>query len=43
MSKIPIENIYYMALYAWNKVNNKGFIVNRGMENIDNINDIVTI
>lgn len=41
MSKIPIENIYYMALYAWNKVNNKDFIVGRGMENINNINDVV--
>lgn len=41
MNKIPIENIYYMVLYAWNKINNKEFISNKGLENINNINDIV--
>lgn len=41
MSKIPIENIYYIALYAWNKIHNKDFISNMGMENINTVNDVV--
>lgn len=41
MDNIPIENIYYMVLYAWNKINNKEFIGKSGMENIKNINDVV--
>ena len=41
MNSIPIENIYYMILYAWNKVNNKDLITNKGMENIDSINNLI--
>lgn len=41
MSKIPIKNIYYMVLYAWDKINNKNFIANRGIEDINDINDVV--
>lgn len=41
MNRIPIQNIYYIALYAWDKIKNKDFITNIGMENINNINDVV--
>ena len=41
MSDIPIENIYYMALYAWNKIKNKDYIASRGLEHINNINDVL--
>lgn len=41
MNSIPIENIYYMILYAWNKVNNKGIITDRGMENINSVSDVI--
>lgn len=41
MSKIPIENIYYIILYAWNKTNHKKIIVDRGLEDINTINDVI--
>lgn len=41
MTKIPIQNIYYIALYAWNKVRDKDRIEQLDLENIETINDVI--
>src|SRR5690625_2464367 len=41
MREIPIENIYYIVLYAWDKIKNKNRYVSRGQEHIENLNDVL--
>src|SRR5699024_9917139 len=41
MPKIPIKNIYYIALYAWNKVKEKEQVERLGLEKIETINEVV--
>lgn len=41
MSDIPIRNIYYIILYAWDHVKHKDVYENKGTEKIDSINDVL--
>jgi len=41
MRNIPIKNIYYIVLYAWNQVKHKSTFSDRGIEEIDSINDVL--
>jgi len=41
MREIPIENIYYIVLYAWDKIKNKNRYISQGTEHIGNLNDVL--
>lgn len=41
MNKIPIKNIYYMVLYAWNKIKNISNITEKGIEGLRDFNDVI--
>jgi len=41
MRDIPIKNIYYLVLYAWNQVKNKNDFADKGTETIGSINDVL--
>lgn len=41
MNDIPIKNIYYMILYAWNKVKNISNISEKNLEGLKNTNDVI--
>lgn len=41
MTNIPIKNIYYIALYAWNKVKGKERVEHLDLEAIETVNDVI--
>jgi len=41
MRNIPIKNIYYIVLYAWDRVKHQANFADRGIEKIDSINDVL--
>lgn len=41
MRKVPIKNIYYIILYAWDRVKDKSVILPKGIEEIDSMNDVL--
>lgn len=41
MNKIPIRNIYYMVLYAWNKVKDMSNIEDKQIEELESFNDVI--
>ena len=41
MNDIPIKNIYYMILYAWNKVKDISNISEKNLEGLNDTNDVI--
>lgn len=41
MNNIQIKNIYYIVLYAWDNVKNKGLLSDKKLERIDNPNEVI--
>lgn len=41
MNEIPIKNIYYMVLYAWDKVKNVSNVVEKQIEGLRDFNDVI--
>jgi 5-methylcytosine-specific restriction enzyme subunit McrC len=41
MREIPIKNIYYMALYAWDKIDNKDILNDKSLEKLENSNEVI--
>ncbi|PTJ79309.1 restriction endonuclease, partial [Staphylococcus kloosii] len=41
MKNIPIKNIYYIVLYAWDKIQNKKTFDDKGKENINSISEVL--
>lgn len=41
MRKIPIKNIYYIVLYAFNRVKNKAIKLPKGIEELNSMNDVL--
>lgn len=41
MSDIPIKNIYYMALYAWDRIKNISTILAKDIEDFESFNDVI--
>lgn len=41
MRKVPIKNIYYIVLYAWNRVKNKSIKLPKGIEELDSMNEVL--
>jgi len=41
MSEIPIRNIYYMVLYAWDKIENKDLLNDKSLEKLQNSNEVI--
>lgn len=41
MREIPIKNIYYMVLYAWDKVDNKDLLDDKKLERLQNSNEVI--
>ncbi len=42
MNEIPIKNIYYMVLYAWNRVKDLSGISEKNIEGLRDFNDVIT-
>ena len=41
MSQIPVRNIYYMVLYAWNKVKDISNLEDKNIEELKDFNDVI--
>lgn len=41
MNEIPVKNIYYMVLYAWNKLKDISNIKDKNIEELRNFNDVI--
>ena len=41
MNEIPIKNIYYMVLYAWDKIDNKDLLNDKSIEKLQSSNEVI--
>lgn len=41
MREIPIKNIYYMVLYAWDKIDNKDLLSDKSLERLQNSSEVI--
>ena len=41
MNEIPIKNIYYMVLYAWDKIDNKDLLNDKSLEKLQSSNEVI--